>query len=92
MSVRNLDALFRPKSVAIIGASERPGSIGAAVTRNALGVVDEKRLLLVICVRHCFFQGRTDRTYQSVRRPLLCEGLCHVGIMCSLTRRFRRVP
>src|SRR6185503_19948458 len=37
MSVRNLDALFHPKSVAIIGASERAGSIGAAVTRNALG-------------------------------------------------------
>src|SRR5687768_3138814 len=36
MSVRNLDALFRPKSVAIIGASERAGSIGAAVTKNAL--------------------------------------------------------
>ncbi len=36
MSVRNLDALFHPKSVAIVGASERPGSIGAAVTRNAL--------------------------------------------------------
>jgi acetyltransferase len=36
MSVRNLDALFRPKSVAIVGASERPGSIGAAVTKNAL--------------------------------------------------------
>ncbi len=36
MSVRNLDALFHPKSVAIVGASERPNSIGAAVTRNAL--------------------------------------------------------
>jgi len=36
MSVRNLDALFHPKSVAIIGASERAGSIGAAVTKNAL--------------------------------------------------------
>jgi len=37
MSIRNLDALFHPKSVAIIGATERPGSIGAAVTKNALG-------------------------------------------------------
>src|SRR5262245_14709731 len=36
MSIRNLDALFHPKSVAIIGATERLGSIGAAVTRNAL--------------------------------------------------------
>ncbi|CAH2922764.1 MAG: Protein lysine acetyltransferase Pat (EC [uncultured Paraburkholderia sp.] len=31
MTVRNLDALFRPKSVAVIGASERPGSTGAMV-------------------------------------------------------------
>src|SRR5262245_23141787 len=37
MSVRNLDALFHPKSVAIVGATERPGSIGEAVTKNALG-------------------------------------------------------
>jgi acetyltransferase len=36
MSIRNLDALFHPKSVAVVGATERPGSIGAAVTRNAL--------------------------------------------------------
>ena len=37
MSVRNLDPLFRPGSVALIGASEREGSVGAAVTRNLLG-------------------------------------------------------
>jgi len=31
MSVHNLDKIFRPDSIAIIGASERPGSIGAAL-------------------------------------------------------------
>ncbi|KVE30088.1 GCN5 family acetyltransferase [Burkholderia singularis] len=31
MTVRNLDALFRPASVAVVGASARPGSIGAMV-------------------------------------------------------------
>ncbi|WP_322104550.1 GNAT family N-acetyltransferase [Paraburkholderia sp. J41] len=31
MTVRNLDALFQPKSVAVIGASRRPGSIGSMV-------------------------------------------------------------
>ncbi|MDE1180348.1 GNAT family N-acetyltransferase [Paraburkholderia sp.] len=31
MTVRNLDALFRPTSVAVVGASKRPGSIGAMV-------------------------------------------------------------
>jgi acetyltransferase len=34
MSVRNFDKLFRPRSVALIGASERPGSVGAVVLRN----------------------------------------------------------
>ena len=36
MTVRNLDALFRPKSVAVIGASLRPGSLGAMVWARVL--------------------------------------------------------
>lgn len=31
---RPLDAVFAPRSVAIIGASERPGSVGLTLTRN----------------------------------------------------------
>jgi acyl-CoA synthetase (NDP forming) len=34
MSIRHLDALFDPHSVALIGASDRPGSVGATVWRN----------------------------------------------------------
>jgi acetyltransferase len=36
VSIRNLDRLFRPRSVALIGASEREGSVGQVVTRNLL--------------------------------------------------------
>ena len=36
MSVRNLDQLFAPRSVAVIGASLRPHSVGATVLRNVL--------------------------------------------------------
>jgi acetyltransferase len=36
MTVRNLEKLFRPTSIAVIGASDRAGSIGAVVTRNLL--------------------------------------------------------
>lgn len=36
MSTRNLDKLMAPRSVVAIGASARPGSVGAAVTRNLL--------------------------------------------------------
>ncbi|MGD2083837.1 MAG: GNAT family N-acetyltransferase [Chromatiales bacterium] len=36
MSIRNLEHLFRPASVAVIGASTRPHSVGATVMRNLL--------------------------------------------------------
>lgn len=41
MSIRHLDQLFDPASVAVIGASQRPASVGATVWRNlhAGGVV-----------------------------------------------------
>jgi acetyltransferase len=34
MSIRNLDSLFDPRSVAVIGASERPQSVGGTLWRN----------------------------------------------------------
>ena len=34
MSIRNLDALLEPRSVAVVGASDRPGSVGRTVWRN----------------------------------------------------------
>jgi acyl-CoA synthetase (NDP forming)/GNAT superfamily N-acetyltransferase len=36
MPVRHLDKLFHPRSVAILGASDRPGSLGGQVLRNLL--------------------------------------------------------
>lgn len=36
MTIRNLESLIDPRSVALIGASERQGSIGAMVARNLL--------------------------------------------------------
>ncbi len=37
MSIRHLDHLFDPASVAVIGASQRPASVGATVWRNLHG-------------------------------------------------------
>jgi len=36
MSVRNLDKLFQPRSIAVIGASTKPLSVGGTVMRNLL--------------------------------------------------------
>jgi acetyltransferase len=36
LSVRNLDALFAPRAIAVVGASERPHSVGNVVVQNLL--------------------------------------------------------
>ena len=36
MSIRNLDFLLRPRSIAVVGASDRPRTVGAAVMRRLL--------------------------------------------------------
>jgi acetyltransferase len=47
MSIRNFDKLFRPDSVALIGASRRPGSVGAVLARNLRRAGFRGELLLV---------------------------------------------
>ncbi|WP_323676014.1 acetate--CoA ligase family protein [Halorubellus sp. PRR65] len=37
---RNLDALFAPETVAVVGATDRPGSIGRAVVENLVASFD----------------------------------------------------
>ncbi len=36
MSIRNLDKMFRPRSVAVFGASDKPKSVGSALMTNLL--------------------------------------------------------
>ena len=36
MSVENLDKIFHPNSIAVVGASERKGSVGAALMDNLI--------------------------------------------------------
>lgn len=50
MSLRNLQYLFSPKSVVLIGASDRPHSVGATVLANLIGGrdIDELREQLML--------------------------------------------
>jgi len=47
MSIRNLDRLLAPASVALIGASDRPGTVGGTMVRNLLGSGFKGRVMLV---------------------------------------------
>ena len=37
MSIRNLDKIFKPQRIAVIGASSNPGSVGYTVLKNLIG-------------------------------------------------------
>ena len=37
MSIRNLDKIFQPQRIAVIGASDTPSSVGYTVLRNLIG-------------------------------------------------------
>ena len=66
MSVRNLKYLFEPRSVAVIGASEKPHSVGATVLRNLVaGGFGHSRL------REWVLGGTTRELLQEARIPVL---------------------
>ncbi|MGM9428610.1 bifunctional acetate--CoA ligase family protein/GNAT family N-acetyltransferase [Hydrogenophaga sp. MI9] len=62
MSIRHLDALFAPTSVAVFGASERPASVGATVWRNLVDGFQGP--LYPVNPKHSSLGGR--KTYRDV--------------------------
>lgn len=56
MSVRNLEHLFKPRSIVLIGASARPGSVGAVLARNLL-TAGFAGPILPVHPRHAAIQG-----------------------------------
>ncbi len=56
---RPLDAIFRPQKIAIIGATEREGSVGRTITQNLLEGTWEGQLFLVNPGRRRVFGERT---------------------------------
>lgn len=60
MSTRNLHYLFAPKSVALIGASDRPHSVGATVLSNLLtgrAISDKACTVMAVNPRYAELQG-----------------------------------
>jgi acetyltransferase len=58
VSIRNLDALFVPTSVALVGASARSGSVGAVIARNLLSA-GFKGKIMPVNPRHPAIVGAT---------------------------------
>ncbi|MGE0160375.1 MAG: GNAT family N-acetyltransferase [Gemmatimonadales bacterium] len=47
MSIRNLDRVFNPRTVALIGASSRPGTVGKVLLDNLVAAAPEREIMLV---------------------------------------------
>ena len=58
MSVRNLEHAFHPKSVVLIGASDKAGSVGSIVMRNIVSGGFEGEIWAVN-PKHRMVDGRT---------------------------------
>jgi acetyl-CoA synthetase (ADP-forming) len=64
---RNLEALFRPKSIAVIGASEKPGKIGYAVMKNLVEYGYEGKIYPVnVKGVEIEINGRKFKSYKSI--------------------------
>ena len=77
MTIRNLEYLFQPRSVALIGASSRSGSVGAVLATNLLSAGFDGPVLLVN-PKHDHVQGQ--QSYPDVASLPQCPDL---GIVCT---------
>lgn len=57
MSIRNLDFMFKPRSIAVIGASNRTASVGAVLTKNLFAAGFDGPIMPVN-PKHRTIQGR----------------------------------
>ncbi len=71
-----LTPLFAPQSVAIIGASERSGSIGATLVRNMLEMQFPGRLFLVNPAHETIFGQRCHPSVESIPLRLDLAVIC----------------
>ena len=67
MSIRNLDTLFAPASVAVFGASHRASSVGATVWRN-MNTGGYKGPLYAVNPRHAQLDGVVQHSVDGQQR------------------------
>jgi acetyltransferase len=65
-----LDAVFRPRAVAVIGATERPGSVGRALAENVIGGTFAGAIYPVHPTRHTVLGRKAWPTIGAVPGPV----------------------
>ncbi|MDX1392835.1 MAG: GNAT family N-acetyltransferase [Gemmatimonadota bacterium] len=77
MSVRNLESLFEPRSIAVLGASNRAGSVGTVLFRNII-LGGYRGVVYPVNPKYESVQG--VRAYESVRE---LDPAPELGVVCT---------
>ena len=73
-SERPLDAFFKPGSVAVIGATEKAGSVGRTILRNLISDQYQQRRLGTELVRRLIHVGR-EENLEEIRADIMAENV-----------------
>ena len=68
MSIRNLDALFKPRSIAVVGASNQPHTVGYALWQN-VSSDDYQGAVFPVNLKYDTVQGVRIEAWPTCRRP-----------------------
>lgn len=77
MAIRNLDSIFRPRKIAVIGASDKPSSVGATIFRNLIDAEFDGAVLPVNPKHEKLFDRKA---YDSVEE---LPGLVDLAVICT---------
>ncbi len=65
-----LKTIFNPKSVAVIGATDRPGSVGLGICKNLIGGEKRRKIYFVNLKKKSFFGRTTLPTIEDIKEDV----------------------
>jgi acetyl coenzyme A synthetase (ADP forming)-like protein len=68
--MRNLEKIFNPKTVALIGATDRPGSVGLGICKNLLEGRRKRKVFFVNPYRRKVLGQKTHFLITSIKEPI----------------------
>ncbi len=65
-----MKSIFNPKSVAVIGATDRPGSVGLGICKNLIGGEKRRKIYFVNLKKKSFFGRTTLPTIEKIKEDV----------------------
>ncbi len=70
MNFKKLNRIFNPKTIALIGATDRPGSVGLGICRNLLEGKKDRKIFFVNPFRKKIFGQKSYSVIGAIKKPI----------------------